>query len=97
MISFPSGVEIVADELRDLLLDEIGEDLRAGVVALGAELGLRLGAQEGLTDELAVELHLVERVAEQRAARGHRCFARTVPRWRARYSRLSHSPMKPTW
>ena len=67
----PQRVEIVADELRDLLLDEIGEDLRAGVVALGAELGLRLGAQEGLTDELAVELHLVERVAEQRAARGH--------------------------
>jgi len=33
----PQRVEIVADELRDLLLDEIGEDLRAGVVALGAE------------------------------------------------------------
>ena len=63
--------KLVADELRELLLEEVGKDLRAGIVPLGAELGLCLGTQEGLTDELTVKLHLVERVAEQRAARGH--------------------------
>lgn len=63
-------VEIVGDELLELLFEEVGQDLGAGVVARVAELGLRLGAQERLTDELAVELHFIERVAEQRAARG---------------------------
>lgn len=51
-------VEIVGEVLLNLLFEEIGENLRARIVAIDAQLRLRLGAKEGLTDILAVELHV---------------------------------------
>ena len=42
------GIKIIGQELRELLLEEVGEYLRAGVKALEAELGLKLRTQEGL-------------------------------------------------
>ena len=49
-------VKIVREILLDLVFEEIGENLRARIVAIDAQLRLRLGAKEGLTDILAVEL-----------------------------------------
>ena len=51
-------VEIVGEVLLDLVFEEVGENLRARIVAIDAQLRLRLGAKEGLTDILAVELHV---------------------------------------
>ena len=51
------GIKIISQELRELLLEEVGEYLRAGVKALEAELGLKLRTQEGLADVLSVDLH----------------------------------------
>ena len=82
-------VEIVGNELLELLFEEVGQDLGAGVVARVAELGLRLGAQEGLTDELASFHRARSRTAG--SARGpdafraqNRCGARGI---RARATR----------
>ena len=63
------GVELLAVVDGEFLLEELIQDLRALVVALLAEGLLQLRAQEAARDALAVHLHLVERVAEERAAR----------------------------
>ena len=62
------GIQIVGQILLQLLLEEVGQDLCAGVIALLAQAGLGLGTQEGLTDILTVQLHIQQSVAEQGAA-----------------------------
>ena len=59
-------IEVVGHELLELFLEKVGQDLRAGVIALEAKLRLKLRTQEGLTDILTVYLHLGERRSGQR-------------------------------
>ena len=59
------GVQLLGVKLHDLLLEEIRQNLRAGVVALLSQLGLGLRPQEGGADELAVQLHIQQGIPEQ--------------------------------
>ena len=63
-------VKIVREILLDLVFEEVGENLRARVVAIDAELRLRLGAKEGLADVLAIQLHINQGIPKQRASGG---------------------------
>lgn len=54
--------------MASLLAEEVGQDLCACIVAVGAYAVLRINAQELRADLLAVDGQILHRVAEQRAA-----------------------------